>query len=1069
VTAIFQTGSTCSFYVNNTLYGTYAHSGSLPTCTQFCLGTYGNTTFINAFNGYIDDFKIYNYAMTMNPPINWRGQGTSVFSSQGNAVAWNGSMWIAVGSGTNSIAYSYDGITWTGLGTSFGTSIFTHGNAVAWNGFMWVAAGSGTHSIAYSYNGLLWITAPSNPFSTRGNGVAWNGTLWVAVGSGTNSIAYSYNGLNWTGLGVAAPIFTSAGNGVAWNGTQFVAVGSGGNTILYSPNGINWTAATVSCFTTAGYGVTWNGTRWVATGAGTNTIGFSTDGTSWYGSTAITPQLSLLAANTWVQNGITWNASASTIYSASYPAYGAFNNVYVNTGVYSWVSLATAYNTLSGAYIAPAPFNTTVLAGVGPVAGEWLQIQSSNPLTLYSYSYACGGFSNTPKTYFIVGSNNGTNWYPIQSCSMVTNPFLNTIQNFTTCSTYIIVNQSGTQTITGPTITGSGTFTTYQPYTTQAYTYFRIIGQTVWGSNGGCMEFGELFLNFGNGTIFTTQGSGIAWNGGLGSVNIQHPVIAAGQGTHTLAYSPDGVQWSGLGKSIFSIAGNGVVWNGSQWVAAGSGTNTLAYSKDGYRWTGIGTNTFSSQANGIAWNGSLWVAVGSGTNSVAYSADGIEWLPSVSGNAIFTMGANSVAWNGTVWVAVGQGTNSIAYSINGTVWAASSSTVFSTKGNGVAWTGSLWVAVGSGTNTIAYSLNGTSWTAVASSPFTTSGNAVTWNGTRWLAVGSGTNTIACSSNGMTWVGLGATLLSTSGNGVCWTGTRFVAVGQGANSIVYSQDGLTFSPVGIGSPLMYIPFENSTAEVLSNSTVTVIAGAAAYTTGIVGTSALNLVNTAGSAATNAIRYAVSLPTTNIAISGWFNAQSLPTVGAASVIVGLGRWTLDSYFHVRYVNAQTINGVSTTGLIMSFSNTGGTAEIIIGSVPSISLNTWYSFTCIYSQTGTCYAYLNNVMIGSVAGQAMYNNTTITNIAIGSNAQANASSFNGYVDDIRIYNTAISWNNTSLGIFTQGNGVAGNPRIGATICDSQLVLSGTANTLDIVSDTYCNNGYTEFAATIQTQALT
>ena len=77
-------------------------------------------------------------------------------------------------------------------------------------------------------------------------------------------------------------------------------------------------------------------------------------------------------------------------------------------------------------------------------------------------------------------------------------------------------------------------------------------------------------------TTFSTAGTSVAANSLLtGSVNIQHPVIAFGQGTHTLAYSPDGVQWTGLGTSLFSTAGYGAAWNGTQWIAVGSGTNTL--------------------------------------------------------------------------------------------------------------------------------------------------------------------------------------------------------------------------------------------------------------------------------------------------------------------------------------------------------------------------------------------------------------------------------------------------------------------------------------------------------------
>jgi hypothetical protein len=419
------------------------------------------------------------------------------------------------------------------------------------------------------------------------------------------------------------------------------------------------------------------------------------------------------------------------------------------------------------------------------------------------------------------------------------------------------------------------------------------------------------------------------------------------------------------------------------------------------------------------------------------------------------MGANSVAWNGTLWIAVGQGTSSIAYSINGTVWVASSSAVFSTKGNGVAWTGSLWVAVGSGTNTIAYSLNGTSWTAVTSSPFTTSGNAVTWNGTRWLAVGSGTNTIACSSNGMTWVGLGATLLSTSGNGVCWTGTRFVAVGQGENSIVYSQDGLTFSRLGRETLSYYLPFENSVTDIVGNSAPS-ITGSITYTTGNVGSYAANVANTAGGTPSNYIRGTIPSMTA-FTISGRVNFQTVSTSGVIpNTVFSIGT-NAQTFIYLQYVNG--------TGLQFQFLNSSN-AIVTVGSQASISTGTWYNFVIIYNQTGTCYFYLDNIFVGSVAGAALLN--TMTTYSIGSQCHTAYGAFNGYIDDLQIYNSAVTWYD-STAIFTQGNGVAGNPRIGATICDSQLVLSGTANTLDIVSDTYCNNGYTEFAATIQTQALT
>ena len=145
--------------------------------------------------------------------------------SFGYGVAWNGTLWVAVGSGTFSIAYSSDGINWTGVTGS--TSIFSYGYGVAWNGLRFVAVGSGTFSIAYSSDGINWtgVTDSNTIFlDSYGNansyGVAWNGTRFVAVGSGiTYKIAYSSDGMNWTGVTGSMSIFSeySSVYGVAGN------------------------------------------------------------------------------------------------------------------------------------------------------------------------------------------------------------------------------------------------------------------------------------------------------------------------------------------------------------------------------------------------------------------------------------------------------------------------------------------------------------------------------------------------------------------------------------------------------------------------------------------------------------------------------------------------------------------------------------------------------------------------------------------------------------------------------------------------------------------------------------
>jgi hypothetical protein len=85
----------------------------------------------------------------------------------------------------------------------------------------------------------------------------------------------------------------------------------------------------------------------------------------------------------------------------------------------------------------------------------------------------------------------------------------------------------------------------------------------------------------------------ITWSGNKSSVNIQQPTIAFGEGINTIAYSIDGIYWSGLGSNIFSTVGMNAVWNGNIWVAVGKGTNSIAYSRDGLNWIGLGSDIFS--------------------------------------------------------------------------------------------------------------------------------------------------------------------------------------------------------------------------------------------------------------------------------------------------------------------------------------------------------------------------------------------------------------------------------------------------------------------------------------------
>ena len=276
--------------------------------------------------------------------------------------------------------------------------------------------------------------------------------------------------------------------------------------------------------------------------------------------------------------------------------------------------------------------------------------------------------------------------------------------------------------------------------------------------------------------------------------SIPNKWIAVGSGTNTIAYSNNGINWIGLGSSIFTNRGYGVAWNGTMWIAAGSGTNSIAYSNDGTNWIGLGISIFTNNGFGIAWNGRMWIAVGEGTNSIAYSYNGINWTG--LGTSIFTNAGYGVAWNGRMWIVVGSGTNSIAYSYDGISWSGLEESIFTNYGYGITWNGIMWIAVGAGTNTIAYSYDGINWTGLGTSIFTISGEGVAWNGEMWIVVGNGTNSIAYSYNGINWTGLGQSVFTNYGNGVIWNGTIWVAVGAGTNSIAYSNDGINWTGTNV---------------------------------------------------------------------------------------------------------------------------------------------------------------------------------------------------------------------------------------------------------------------------------
>lgn len=132
------------------------------------------------------------------------------------------------------------------------------GNAVAWNGQIWVVVGSfGTYPttgyITTSTDGINWSTPipPPNIIFAQANDIAWNGNVWVAVGrfedlaDNRYNITTSTDGITWSAPISAIPSTFFSLTKITWNGTRFIASGITMDTylagILVSPDGITWT------------------------------------------------------------------------------------------------------------------------------------------------------------------------------------------------------------------------------------------------------------------------------------------------------------------------------------------------------------------------------------------------------------------------------------------------------------------------------------------------------------------------------------------------------------------------------------------------------------------------------------------------------------------------------------------------------------------------------------------------------------------------------------------------------------------------------------------------------------
>ena len=254
--------------------------------------------------------------------------GDGGFDTSARSITWNSDqkMWIATGENTgvadasfSSVMYSLDisGTPGTWRSVRESNSLFSvQGNGIAFTGKKWVAAGEGTNTIVASSGAVvanqqgMWsrLSSGSNAMPIRATDVAYTGTSIIATGQiatggpGTSGaiVSTDASGTSWSSANIG--FVDSSGGAISiayepsYDGGLVVATGEGpANSISYSADyGATWVNATTrdasganstntqQLFTTGGNSVAyigndtlfagggndvhWNGKRWVSIG-----------------------------------------------------------------------------------------------------------------------------------------------------------------------------------------------------------------------------------------------------------------------------------------------------------------------------------------------------------------------------------------------------------------------------------------------------------------------------------------------------------------------------------------------------------------------------------------------------------------------------------------------------------------------------------------------------------------------------------------------------------------------------------------------------------------------------------
>lgn len=199
---------------------------------------------------------------------------------------------------------------------------------------------------------------------------------------------------------------------------------------------------------------------------------------------------------------------------------------------------------------------------------------------------------------------------------------------------------------------------------------------------------------------------------------------------------------------------------------------------------------------------------------------------------------------------------------------------------------------------------------------------------------------------------------------------------------------------------YFAFENSFVDLISNLPVTVGGSSVSYVTGKVGYAASFSGNTTGTTPKQWYKIPNPFNGTPFSISFWFYPQATPFYGS---ILGLHNNAGVSYMNWDYGTSGSVSPIGSVGIFIALPG-----QWVINNLNSgvLSQNTWAHMCLTVSSSYVATLYVNGVQKAQQTGtNPMSTNASTLTIGGNGDAATPGRGFNGYIDELRTFNRALT----------------------------------------------------------------